>query len=127
MNKFFRYSAYVIFFTFALAGLVIIGTIMHEYSHLQDFRSVNLPKEACGLVLPQSLGDLWNGEAGYVAIDPNQATAEQAEQIVNIQKYTEIKAYGIDIALTILFGLCMLVILSRIMDYEVDRRYNVST
>lgn len=100
--------AYFVLLAFALAGLIITGTIAHEYSHFQDFKKASVNgSEICGLVLPQNWSDVINGNSdiGYYkfySTDP---------RVDIISKYTENKAYTIDIIMGILFMVCLVVVL----------------
>lgn len=87
----------------ALIGTVTIGIVLHEYSHLNDFRQFNVTdEELCGLSLPTHW-DNWTtfvkGHAGYYAyrINISENNTQEIIQYQKIDKNTETKAYAISI------------------------------
>lgn len=56
-------------FIMALFGALFIGIILHEYSHYNDFKDLNVTdNEICGLVLPvkwTNMSDFTHSAIGY--------------------------------------------------------------
>jgi len=90
----------LILFGFAIFGLVTGATILHELSHKQDYKEVAHDGELCGLVIPNDIGDLWNGAAGYYSFHYNVSSRPEVDRI---DKFTERKAYTVMYALTLIF------------------------
>jgi hypothetical protein len=91
--------SFVVLFLFSLFGLIIFTNLIHESSHKQDFKEVknNLyPDSICLL----EIGD--DAIASYNFYTKNNSK----EEFERISKYTEIKAYGLSISISILYLFC---------------------
>jgi hypothetical protein len=95
--------------TFALFGVFVFSTLLHEFSHYQDFKEIASNNEICALTIPTDLSysTISNLEAGYYkfSIDP-----ENEQEYNNISKYTEIKAYSIDAAMGLFLIFCIFIV-----------------
>jgi len=82
----------------------------------EDFKSISDNGYACLLEIPDNMTFkqivMLNG-AYYPHINEENRT-----QYNNIRKYTEYKAYGIDVILIILFVLCFFIVYSKRKDFK---------
>jgi len=117
---------FVIFCVFAFVGGITLSTIIHEYSHFNDFRELQgniTNSELCGLVLPttfEQVKDL-DSALGYYRFSYtwDNSTKKRVEEIGGI---TEIKAYTLTTIVLSLMILSMMVVLWKFLfNYEPDR------
>ena len=101
------YISFSIFFLFALIGMLGLNTILHEYSHKRDFQSVEPYDETITINIPLSFSEFYktNGEYSFY-YDLNNS-----EEVEDISKFTELKAYSLSGVIVIFFSLCFLVII----------------
>ena len=95
---------------FALFGVFVFGTVLHELSHYEDFKEIASNSEVCALTIPTDLSynTLSNLEAGYYKFSVSK---DNEAEYNKISKYTEIKAYSIDAAIGIVLIICIFIVL----------------
>jgi hypothetical protein len=120
MAKLTEIGAFVILVIFGFFGAFILGIVLHEYSHANDFKDVAQNAEICGLVLPNNMGDLITGEGGYYQFSVPNST-ENAQKVQEIKKYSELKAYSITF-LVLLFFVSGLTIISKKLIFPVKNQ-----
>jgi hypothetical protein len=115
----------------ALVGTAGLGIVIHEYSHLRDFRELNVTnEELCGLSLPlkwENLSYFVNGPAGYYSFRINDSDPAQVIRYQQISKDTEYKAYIISTFIFAFFIFCYWIIIfgryrdqAKILDKELE-------
>jgi hypothetical protein len=109
--------------TLALVGTVTLGIIIHEYSHYNDFKELNVTdEELCGLALPTkwiNLSYFVNEPAGFYAFRINNSNSTEVIRYQQISKDTEFKAYIIGSIIFIFFIFCYwIIIFGRYRDQE---------
>jgi hypothetical protein len=109
--------------TLALIGTVMLGIIIHEYSHFNDFKELNVTDNTiCGLVLPtkwENLSYFVNEPAGYYAFKINSSDASEVTRYKQIDKDTELRAYIIGSIAFVFFIFCYwIIIFGRYRDQE---------
>ncbi len=97
--------ALLVFVLFGLFGALVLGAVLHEYSHASDFKSIAEDEKLCGLVLPNKISSLFSGEIGYYLFSLRDEGINYKE-FKQIEKYTEYKAYGISIVVLLVFVAC---------------------
>lgn len=104
-----RFNIIVLMF-FAVIGVFIMGTAIHELTHKWDLRNVSIGSgDTCILNLPTS-------ENGYqVGYYRYEYDTEKREEIEGIYKYAEWKAYFVE---SLLFLLVVWAIFETKLDYE---------
>jgi hypothetical protein len=98
--------ALVVLILFGLVGAILVGVILHEYSHAADFKDIAKEQEICGLVLPNSLGDSLTGDLGYYTFSLKD-TSESKQQYEKVKEYTEYKAYALSTLVLVVFMICL--------------------
>lgn len=108
---------------FAIIGTAQIAIILHEYSHFNDFKVLNVTDgQICGLVLPTKWVN-WSyfvdEPAGYYEFRINDSSNETVKEYQKIDKNTEVKAYAISVFVFAFFLLCYFIInFARVKDKE---------
>ena len=105
--------AFVVLVIFSIIGVFVSSTALHEYSHYRDFKDIAQEGQICALSIPTNLtlSSLTSTEAGYYEF---KISPQDEQQYNNISKYTEIKAYSIDVIMAIvLFTSIAIIILKR--------------
>lgn len=97
----------------AVFGVVMLGTILHEFSHRQDLHKIVNDDFICALIIPgnMSLSSMIKSESPlgiyhYTFNDSNK------EEIKEIGSWTEKKAYFINYIIGIFFIACYLIVLN---------------
>jgi hypothetical protein len=93
-----------IIIAFALIGLIVISTIIHEYSHFYDLKNEVKTQAICGLVLPQNLEDAFN-PSNSIGTYTYSVKSDNLDIIEQIEKTTEIKAYSINLIIFLIFDI----------------------
>jgi hypothetical protein len=117
--------------TLAIIGTAGLGIIIHEYSHYNDFKELNVTnEELCGLSLPlkwENLSYFVNGPAGYYSFRINDSDPAQVIRYQQISKDTEYKAYIISTFIFAFFIFCYWIIIfgryrdqAKILDKELE-------
>ena len=118
-------------FLFALFGATFVGIILHEYSHYNDFKGLNVTdNEICGIALPikwTNLSDFMYSPIGYYSFRLNDSSPITYQKYTSIDKDTELKAYTITALVFVFFVICFLILASRdfkdknkILEQEID-------
>ena len=82
---------------FSFLGFFLLGNILHESSHQYDYKDIEkISEEKCYLTLSET--------AAYYSFTHN---GNESEEIQRIAKYTELKAYSINILLTFVYLFCL--------------------
>lgn len=97
--------AFTIVIIFGFFGAFVVGTILHEYSHYNDFKEIAKDNQICGLNLPLSLNISYSTAAGYYQyqIKPDNETSNNTLKYENIHKHTEFKAYLLESTIAFIF------------------------
>jgi hypothetical protein len=107
--------AFIYLIFLALIGTAVFGIIIHEYSHLSDFKKLNVTdEELCGLVLPtkwENWSYFINQPAGYYAFKINRSNLIDVKIYNEISKKTELKSYIISAFALIFFIICYWIII----------------
>lgn len=100
MGKIFVIS-FIALSLFAFIGALLVGTVLHEYSHMQDFNEHATKQEVCMLNLPTEINwkSLWNLNAYYGM----EYSIDDEQEIQRIDKYTESKAYIVTSVVMLIF------------------------
>lgn len=107
-----RGIALTVLIVFALFGVFVFTTAVHELSHKMDFEEVEpFNEEICILNLDTNL---ITGAAGYYSFEVYQDFIERS---VEIRKYTEFKAYAFDLIIALIFLLCVAFVLEGELKY----------
>lgn len=78
---------------FAIIGITFIVIVVHEYSHAQDYIN-NIP-EVDGTICLFTMGHVTkDSPLGYFKWDYG---VENIDEVTAIEKYTEVKAYGLSL------------------------------
>lgn len=94
---------------FSIVGVAILATCVHEYSHFNDFRALNVSnQQICALMLPteyKNLSDFLNSPIGLYSfsISENESNSHLYQKI---NSRTELKAYVVGSILFVLFAVC---------------------
>jgi hypothetical protein len=107
-NKYVVKSAYTILILFSLFGVVLFGTLMHELSHKKDFKEIASDDYLCFL-------EFNDGALGSYSFHVNNQTEYE-----RISKYTEIKAYGINVIIFVMYFMCFAIIILHNMDKKYE-------
>lgn len=84
--------SFIILFLFSFAGAILTSYIAHENMHKVDFRSINKTfEEIC--YLDETFG-------GYYLLD---YSTEQKEEFYAISKHAELRAYGVQGAILLVY------------------------
>jgi len=110
-KKFFEKIALIVVILFGFIGAIITGIVIHEYSHAMDFREVAANSEVCGLVLPTSVKDIMSTKAGYFSFEFN--ATDDNQKVLQIGKYTEIKAYTFSFLVLLIFIICFAIVTNK--------------
>jgi uncharacterized membrane protein len=104
--------AWLVIMTLSLIGVVGFGVIIHEYSHYYDFKELNVSNgEICGLILPiewKNWSEFQKQALGSYSFNVDD---NKRDRFNEIDKYTEIKAYFINIIIGALFLVCFTIII----------------
>ena len=99
--------SFAILVIFALIGTIFAGTIIHELSHWNDFKDIAENDNICIIEMPaDGLSSITDIRGTYTY----QISEENKEQAASISRYTELKAYSVQFATTILLFLVSTVI-----------------
>lgn len=103
--------SFIIIMIFAFLGLTFVSNIIHEKSHEYDFKDLANEGSICLLVMPENITDLFSKKifSQPIATYDFSYNLSNESQVDAIMKTTERKAYGIEIAILILFGLFSIV------------------
>jgi len=94
--------SFVFILLFSVFGFVIFSYLAHEISHWQDLKDVAVDDRICFRVSNFSLfGE--NTDGASYRFFPKEGAEEEVERI---ERYTELKAYGLDVILLVLFCIC---------------------
>jgi hypothetical protein len=99
--------ALLILLFFGIFGAIVLGAVIHEYSHASDFKSIAENEKICGLVLPNKITSLFTNEIGYYSFFLKDSDNKDFQQI---EKYTEFKAYGFSILILLIFVICLQIV-----------------
>jgi hypothetical protein len=99
MKSIVRGAALLIVAFFGLFGAVALGVILHEYSHFKDFTGLARDSQICALSLPTDFFKITTGFAYYSF----EADPQKENEVNQISKYTEFKAYSITLIVMLLF------------------------
>lgn len=105
-----RNIALGIVISFALFGVFVFGTLLHELSHYEDFKAIASNSEICALAIPTDLSynTISNLDAGYYKFSVSN---KDGQEYSKISKYTEIKAYSIDAAIGVILIICIFIVI----------------
>ena len=122
MNKLLLF-AFSIVVIFSLFGLFIAGNLLHELSHKQDFRKYAYDDSLCFLMIAKNrtFSNFFNSPVAQYTFNTNK-TDEIA--VDKIEKYTEWKAYSLDIILAIIVITSIIIILHHLKENEYLQKYN---
>lgn len=102
---------------FAMIGAGQVAIIVHEYSHYNDYKELNVTdNQMCGLVLPTNISKWSNWSyfeeqpAGYYEFYINSSNPTIEKKYEQISSYTEVKAYIISALVFIFFMICYFII-----------------
>lgn len=104
--------------------MVVVSTLSHEYSHKLDLKDYVYQGEICYLSFPENItfNNLFNDAIGYYSYYENESYSEEIKQV---KKYTEIKAYSITFGIIIIFLVCVIIeIFRRIKTKDAVDFYN---
>ncbi len=101
--------ALLVFALFGIFGALVLGAVVHEYSHAADFKSIAEDEKICGLVLPNKITGLFSSEIGYYMFSLKNTDTSNKE-FQQIEKYTEFKAYGLSILVLLVFIACFQIV-----------------
>ena len=92
----------------SLAGVTLISTLIHEFSHKQDYKDVAINQSICAFYLRDaSASNLFDMRVGSYYFTYN-ATTENLAKIEKIEGYTEKKAYFLEFLFALIYGLCLI-------------------
>ncbi len=83
------YFAIMVFFT--IVGILTVSTVVHEYSHLTDYKEFATEDTLCLYPLPDLDESFWELRAGHYRFSYN---ANDTIAVSNKMKTTEYKAYA---------------------------------
>ena len=100
--------AFIFMIICSLAGLVLISTLIHEFSHKQDYEDLAINQSICAFFIPDaSLSNLFKMKIGGYYFTYN-ATNETLMKITEIGKYSEKKAYFLEFLFVLIYGFCLI-------------------
>lgn len=104
-KKITKYVSIFILTGFMISGLFFIGNLLHELSHKNDLKNYINEGYLCVLGIDQL--NLWESGGMYTY----SYNISNEREIEKISRYTEIKAYSINILLIILITIATLIYL----------------
>lgn len=104
---------------FAILGALFLSIIVHEYSHYNDFKFLNVTDERlCGFVLPtgphiQNWSNYIWSPAGYYgfSVETDNMTASDLAKYQEVKYNTELRAFSIGASVFVFFLLCYMIII----------------
>lgn len=103
--------AFSVVIIFAVFGALMMGIILHEMSHRNDFEELSTGDSyICFFSVPEDfqLHHLWSYIPAYYHLE---ADAEDTAEVMKVNSYTEYKATGITILIYLLFIICFGIVL----------------
>ena len=119
--KFIAGVCFTLLFIFGIIGAIFVGTVLHEYSHMNDIRSSGIPlqSEKIDIHIPLDWKDLVSPDFASGSYEFTLDYTNKDIKIVdNIKKYTEIKAYAISILFLIIFVACFAYVLLKFDEFS---------
>jgi len=107
-------ESFAMFFVmmFAITGVSILAVCVHEYSHFNDFRALNVSnQQICALMLPteyKNLSDFLNSPIGLYSFSTNESDSSIYQEI---DAHTEMRAYIIGSGMFVLFLICFFIVI----------------
>lgn len=96
---------------FGFIGMILTGAILHENLHRFDFRNIDkISEEVCYLD---------SNIEGYYKVNPK---AGQDEEVDNIKKYWEYRAYGVTFFILMIFIVSFFITFKYILNSHRDVR-----
>ncbi len=86
--------AFIVILFFSLIGMLVTTITIHEYSHWRDMRGLVYEDELCILNVPTNWTGIWSGPAGYYSYYYNRGNMTIRDQVQDVERYTEVKAYS---------------------------------
>ena len=100
--------AFILLVLFSIPGLVLVGTLVHEFSHKQDYKDLAINQSICAFYIPEaSLSNLFSMRVGSYYFTYN-ATNETLAKIEEIDRYSEKKAYFLEFLVALIYGFCLI-------------------
>lgn len=105
-----------IFYIFALIGVITISTILHEYSHKEDYGKISSNGEIALFIIPDDISFKEFILNGAIAKYNYEYYSKDIDEENRISKYTEFKAYGISLLIFLLFLIVQIVVIYNWLD-----------
>lgn len=116
------FFSYLIVFCFGIIGILFFSTVVHEYSHMKDYRNLNIDLQNESIIINIPLewkNAIWETQGVYSVY----TKVKNHDQVVKGTKYTEIKAYFISIVLILIFYVCFMYITYKMEGYRTFRYF----
>ena len=99
--------AFIFIIICSFVGFTLISTLIHEFSHKQDYKDVAINQSICAFYLRDaSASNLFDIRLGSYYFIYN-TTNETLAKLEKIESYTEKKAYFLEFLLTLIYGFCL--------------------
>jgi hypothetical protein len=110
---------YILVF-FGFIGCAFCSLIIHEISHWQDYHRLVVDDTICIFAFPENFNiyTFWNTAGGFYNYKYNTTVTRLASKMEKIDSYTELKAYGLQILVLIIFLYALTKEINRIYKYE---------